>query len=45
MAAYVIVQVDVKDPIRYDDYKSMVPASLEQYGGRFLVRGGKTHTM
>ena len=45
MAAYVIVQVDVKDPVRYDDYKRMVPASFQNYGGRFLVRGGKTHTM
>lgn len=45
MPAYVIVQVDVKDPVRYDDYKRMVPASLEKFGGRFLVRGGKTHTM
>ena len=45
MSAYVIVQVEVKDPGRYDDYKRMVPASLERYGGRFLVRGGKTHTM
>jgi uncharacterized protein (DUF1330 family) len=45
MAAYVIVQVDVKDPVRYDDYKSMVPASMKPYGGRFLVRGGKTHSM
>ena len=45
MAAYVIVQVDVKDPVRYDDYKRMVPPSLEKFGGRFLVRGGKTHTM
>ncbi len=45
MPAYVIVQVDVKDPVRYDDYKRMVPASLEKFGGRFLVRGGRTHTM
>jgi uncharacterized protein (DUF1330 family) len=45
MAAYVVVQVDVKDPVRYEDYRKMVPASLEKYGGRFLVRGGKTHTM
>ena len=45
MPAYVIVQVDVKDPVRYDDYKRMVPASLEKFGGRFLVRGGQTHTM
>ena len=45
MPAYVVVQVDVKDPVRYDDYKKMVPPSIEKYGGRFLVRGGKTHTM
>ena len=45
MAAYVVVQVDVKDPVRYDDYKKMVPPSIEKFGGRFLVRGGKTHTM
>ena len=45
MAAYVVVQVDVKDPVRYADYRQMVPASLEKYGGRFLVRGGQTHTM
>lgn len=45
MAAYVVVQVDVTDPVRYEDYRKMVPASLEKYGGRFLVRGGRTHTM
>ncbi len=45
MAAYVIVQVDVKNPVRYEDYKRMVPPSIEKYGGRFLVRGGKTHTL
>jgi uncharacterized protein (DUF1330 family) len=38
--AYVVVSVDVKDPVRYEDYKGMVPASLAAYGGRFLVRGG-----
>jgi uncharacterized protein (DUF1330 family) len=45
MAAYVVVQVDVKDPVRYENYKKMVPPSIEKFGGRFLVRGGKTHTM
>jgi uncharacterized protein (DUF1330 family) len=45
MSAYAIVQVDVKDPARYEDYKKLVPPSLEKFGGRFLVRGGKTHTM
>ena len=45
MSAYVVVQVDVKDPARYQDYKNMVPASLEKFGGRFIVRGGATLTM
>lgn len=45
MAAYIVVQVHVKDPDRYADYRTMVPASLEAYGGRFLVRGGETQTL
>lgn len=45
MSAYVIVQVDVKDPVRYEDYKKLVPPSLEPFGGRFIVRGGKTETL
>lgn len=45
MAAYVVVQVDVKDPFRYEAYKKMVPPSLERFGGRFIVRGGQVHSM
>jgi uncharacterized protein (DUF1330 family) len=45
VAAYVIVQVEVNDPLRYEDYKKMVPPSIAKFGGRFLVRGGKTHTL
>jgi uncharacterized protein (DUF1330 family) len=45
MAAYVVVQVDVKDPARYADYRNMVPPTLSKYGGRFIVRGGKTETL
>lgn len=45
MPAYVLVQVDVKDPVRYEDYKVMVPPSIAKFGGRFLVRGGRTHTL
>ena len=45
MAAYVVVNVDVKDPGRYDAYKSMVPPTIAAYGGRFLVRGAPLHEM
>ena len=40
MAAYVIVQVDVKDPVRYEDYRRLVGPTLAKYGGRFIARGG-----
>jgi|SRR4051794_1326567 uncharacterized protein (DUF1330 family) len=45
MAGYIVVEVDVHDPATYDEYRKLVPASLETYGGRFLVRGGKTETL
>ena len=45
MPAYVVVKVEVCDATRYEDYKRMVPPSLEAYGGRFLVRGGQVETL
>ncbi len=45
MPAYVIVQVRVEDPVRYEDYKIMAAASLEPFDGRFVVRGGKVQTL
>lgn len=41
MPAYVIANIDVKDPTRYEDYKKMSPSSIQQYGGRFIARGGQ----
>ena len=41
MAAYVIVDVDIHDAALYDEYRKRVPATIEKYGGKFLVRGGK----
>ncbi len=41
MSAYIIVEVDIKDHVRYEDYKRLTPASIAAYGGRFIVRGGK----
>lgn len=42
MPAYVIANVDVTDPAGFEQYRALVPATIEQYGGRYLVRGG-TH--
>src|SRR5580765_6599573 len=41
MAAYVIVDIDVHDEPGMAEYRKLVPATVEKYGGRFAVRGGK----
>jgi uncharacterized protein (DUF1330 family) len=40
MTAYVLVDCDVTDPVRYEEYRKLAPAAIAQYGGRYLVRGG-----
>lgn len=40
MAAYVIADVEVLDAAGFADYRARVPATIAQYGGRYLVRGG-----
>jgi uncharacterized protein (DUF1330 family) len=40
MPAFVIADIDVHDPQRYEDYKAGSPASLAEFGGRFVARGG-----
>ena len=40
MPAYVIVETDITDPERYEQYKAASPAAIAAGGGRFLVRGG-----
>jgi len=45
MAAYIIVDVEITDPVNYAAYIRVVPPTIAAYGGRFLVRGGKTETL
>ena len=40
MAVYLIASMEITDPATYERYRAQVPATIEQYGGRFLVRGG-----
>ncbi len=40
MPAYLINDMEVFDPQGLDDYKQLSPATVAQYGGKFLVRGG-----
>ena len=45
MTAYVIVDINVKDPVRYEDYKRLAAPTVELYGGKYIARGGKTETL
>lgn len=45
MAAYVIVDLEVKDPTAYESYRREVVATVTKYGGRFLVRGGNVQVL
>lgn len=45
MPAYVINDMEVTDPQRFEEYKKLSPATVSQYGGRFLARGGRTQTV
>lgn len=45
MPAYVLVEVDVTDPVGYEEYKAAVPAIVRAFGGKFLVRGGAAEAL
>src|SRR6185295_3698921 len=40
MAAYVLAEIEITNPEGYKEYTAVVPATIAQHGGKFLVRGG-----
>lgn len=45
MKTYIIVDVKITDPVRYEQYKKLTPASLVPFDGKFVVRGGQAETL
>ena len=45
MTAYVIGEIEVTDPGLYDEYRKQVLPTIEKYGGRFAVRGGRVEPL
>lgn len=41
MAAYVIANIDVKDPEGYAGYSKLARPAIEKYGGKAIVRNGE----
>jgi uncharacterized protein (DUF1330 family) len=42
MPAYFVVELDITNMEAMGPYREAVPATLAQYGGRFVTRGGAT---
>jgi uncharacterized protein (DUF1330 family) len=40
MSAYVISELEVRDPVAIETYRTVAAKSIARYGGRYLVRGG-----
>jgi uncharacterized protein (DUF1330 family) len=45
MSAYILVDVDVHDAARYQQYGALAPGAIARYGGRYLARGGEMVTL
>ena len=41
MPAYVIADITVTNSERYNEYARKTPATIEKFGGNFVVRGGE----
>ena len=39
MVAYVIVDIEVTDPVSFEGYKKAIGANIAAFGGRYLTRG------
>jgi len=45
MAAYVFVNIEITDPVRYEEYKKMAVSTVTAHGGRYIARGGHAETL
>lgn len=40
MPAYVVADIDVHDPVQFEEYKKSAGPCAAEFGGRYIVRGG-----
>ena len=45
MPSYIIVEIEILDRVGYEEYKKLAGATVEKYGGKYIVRGGKTEVL
>lgn len=45
MTAYLYGNIEIHDPVLYEQYRAQVPAMIAAHGGRYLVRGGAVEVL
>lgn len=45
MPAYVVADVNVFDPEKFEEYKKTAGPTSAEFGGKYLVRGGKLEAL
>jgi uncharacterized protein (DUF1330 family) len=45
MTAYIILDIQVTDAVRYAEYKELASPTVAQYGGKYIVRGGRAENL
>jgi uncharacterized protein (DUF1330 family) len=45
MAAYIIVEIEITEPVGYEEYKEQAAHTVHKYDGKYIVRGGKTEVL
>ena len=45
MAAYVIVEIEIIDPVGFEEYKKRVVPIVEKYGGKYIAVSDRVETL
>ena len=44
-SAYIIANVDVTDPVQYEEYKRLSTIAMKAHGAEICIRGGKVEVL
>ena len=45
MSAYVIVEIEIVDPVGYEEYKRQAAATVHKYGGKYIAVSDRVETL
>ncbi len=45
MPAFVIVDIDITDPVGYEEYRRLATPTVAACGGKYIARGGRTEVL